>query len=627
MIDDQWLAAQLKARGVVSQAQLDAALQREGGDLCQNLMATGALPETELLKFLGLLFQTRYVTAEKLSTAKIPQWVLDMVPLDVCEQHLVLPVRCDKQKSELSFVTTDPSDPRIREAVQLASGAREVLAYLALRHAIEAAIRRSYKGDIHAFARMDQSLRQNYSEMLSIYEQRLIDFDQGDDASPALATSPASSSPSIAFGGSPSASSPGHSAAGLSMDGLADMPFAATPPAGYQAQPPALGGRSFTASPYQHAAPVGQYATGQAGRYETPSAIPASSGGGDLEALMQRRPAPISAPVTPVGGTSVGDWLGPETYVQTTAVLMNLLEAGQGWRQGHTAEVARFATLLADRAGLSAQDALALRLAALLHDLGKPAEPHLTLFTLEAFADTRALARKIVLTPTKLLESAHLPSEVEQILSSLYERFDGQGMPGKRAGRDIPLGARVLAIVDAFCDLLANPRAPGGRCDGTEAAMQRVLEAGRRRVFDGEVIGLLRQVTSEGTRSQVGVRPHVLVIDADVSATAVLEQKLLGVGYDVRMVKTTAEAALVVLSEKVDLILSEVRLDPVDGFAFLERLRTDARTQQIPFIFVSEQAEAEDVNRGFELGALDYIVKPFTPEVLVAKIKRVLDQR
>jgi response regulator RpfG family c-di-GMP phosphodiesterase len=625
MIDDQWLATQLKARGVVSQAQLDAALQREGGDLCQNLMATGALQETDLLKFLGLFFQTRYVTAEKLSTAKIPQWVLDMMPLDVCEQHLVLPVRCDKQKSELSFVTTDPSDANIRETVQKASGAKEVQAYLALRHAIEAAIRRYYKGDIHAFARMDQSLRQNYSEMLNIYEQRLIDFNDEGDASPSLATSPASSSPSISLGG--------QGDHGLSMDGLADMPFAATPPAGYQTQPPSLTTSSrtpVTSSPYQPTTQSGQYMVSQTARYETPykTSLPAPPGAGDLEALMHRRPAPISAPVTPIGGTSVGDWLRPETCVQTAGVLMNLLETGQGWRQGHSGEVARYATLLADRAGLSALDALALRFAAYLHDLGKPLEPHLTLFTLEAFADTRALAKKVFLTPTKLLESAHLPPEVEQILSNVYERFDGQGVPGKRAGRDIPIGARVLAIVDAFCDLLANPRAPGGRCEATEMAMQRILEAGRRRVFDGEIIGLLRQVTGEsGTRSQVGVRPHVLVIDTDVGATAVLEQKLLSVGYDVRMVKTTAEAALVVLSEKVDLILSEVRLEPVDGFAFLERLRADARTQQIPFIFVSEQAEAEEVNRGFELGALDYIVKPFTPEVLVAKIKRVLDQR
>jgi DNA-binding response OmpR family regulator len=112
-----------------------------------------------------------------------------------------------------------------------------------------------------------------------------------------------------------------------------------------------------------------------------------------------------------------------------------------------------------------------------------------------------------------------------------------------------------------------------------------------------------------------------------MGSTAVLEQKLVAAGCEARVVRTTAEAALVVLSERVDLILSEVRLEPVDGFIFLERLRADKRTCDLPVIFVSDRTAPEDLNRGFELGALDYIFKPYTPEVLVAKVRRVLDQR
>jgi len=76
-------------------------------------------------------------------------------------------------------VCTDPSSAQLREDVLSASGANEVRCYVALRPAVEAAIRRAYRGDIHAFARIDQSLRQNYNEIMNIYEQRLIDFDQG----------------------------------------------------------------------------------------------------------------------------------------------------------------------------------------------------------------------------------------------------------------------------------------------------------------------------------------------------------------------------------------------------------------------------------------------------------------
>lgn len=606
MFDDQWLAAQMKSRGVATQAQLDAAQRREGGDLAQNLVATGALQEADLLKFLGLLFQTRYITTEKLSSAKIPQWVLDLLPLKLCEEHFVLPVRCDKQKSELSIVAVDPSDQGVRELVLRTSGVKDVKTYLGLRYAIEAAIRRYYKGDIHAFARMDQSLRQNYTELMSIYEQRLIDFDQED------------------------AGAQGGHGGGIALP-QEDAPFEVTHgPAGYGGYEPAAPAVTGPHAPMPQApqltsatsSPVLQPVSTKSGAMRLPQASP------DLESLMRAQVArPPTAPVQPLGGRTQND-LDPESFVQTVGVLVSLIESGQGWRQGHSAEVTRLATLLGERVGLDTDGLLSLRLACYLHDLGKPPEPHLTLLTLEAMAEARALASKVFATPMKLLESARLPAEVERTVTSAYERIDGHGVPGKRFGREIPVGARLIAAVDAFLDLTSNPRTPGGRTEDPEAALGRLREATSRKLFDPDVVNLLQQVVAESLRERMlGGRAHVLLIDSDLGSTTVLEQKLSYAGYDVRVVRTTAEAALVVLSEKVDLILSEVRLEPVDGFVFLERLRADPRTQALPFIFVSERADAEDVNRGFELGALDYIVKPFTPEVLVAKLRRVLEQR
>jgi response regulator RpfG family c-di-GMP phosphodiesterase len=305
-----------------------------------------------------------------------------------------------------------------------------------------------------------------------------------------------------------------------------------------------------------------------------------------------------------------------------------MIESGQGWRRGHSTEVARIVGLVAGRAGVEQESALLLRLASLLHDLGKPTDPHLTLLALEASPDARMMAKKVFATPLKLLEAARLPGEVDRIVSCAYERFDGHGIPGKRYGREIPLGARIIAAVDAFCDLLSNPRAPGGRVEEGEMAVERLREATQRKLFDPDVVSLLHQVTVEAIRERLsGQHARILVIDSDLGAATVLEQKLGAAGYEARLARTTAEAALMVLSEKVDLILAEVQLEPVDGFVFLERVRADARTQHLPFIFVSDRAAAEDVNRGFELGALDYIVKPYTSEVLLGKIKRVLAER
>lgn len=78
MIDDQWLAGQLRAAGLIDEEQLAAARSAGPGDLCSRLVHCG-VEEPKLLHYLGVLFGTRYITTEKLAQANIPQWVLDQI--------------------------------------------------------------------------------------------------------------------------------------------------------------------------------------------------------------------------------------------------------------------------------------------------------------------------------------------------------------------------------------------------------------------------------------------------------------------------------------------------------------------------------------------------------------------
>ncbi|MCA9671979.1 MAG: DUF4388 domain-containing protein [Myxococcales bacterium] len=698
MLDPQWLASQLRARGLVSDGQLRAA-SSDGGDFCFSLLSAGAIEETALLRFLGLHFNTRYVSTEKLSKAKVPQWVLDLLPVQLCERAQVVPVRCDKQKMVLSVVTPDPSDPRIREAVQRASRVREVHMYVALPHAIEAALRKWYRGDIHAFSRMEQKLGSGYSQMLDIYDQRAIDLGGGGGSAsmdafdadlaladgagmdmqieqdrPGMGTRPRAginqphADGSADFGidldngpmpgtgrgdfdldgglgmdvgggrgggmggggmGGGGMGGGGMGGGGMSSPGDRSIPLDSGPMGGGPGGGAMSGGAMGMPRSAQPTAPIPAIKPQEAHRRQTANfgSVPSASSGrvSDLEqlgtgpAMSPSDSALIAAePIVPL-----------ETFVQTVSVLVSLLEMGQGWRQGHSAEVARLVALMGQRVGLPPDEVGYLKLAAYLHELGKPAEPHLTVASVAESPELKALARRVYMTPIKLTEAASLPAAVTSVLAAQYERTSGDGVPGKLSGREVPLGARLLAVVDVFCDLMANPRAPGGRAADQAQGLERLRQAASARVLDANAVDIFCQVTTgDALREQLlGDRPRILIIDGDAESTTVLELKLVAAGYDVRVYKTTAEAAREVLGSSVDLILSEVRLEPVDGFGFLERIRADPRTRDIPLIFVSDRTDADDVNRGFELGAADYIVKPYTPELLVAKVKMVLEQR
>jgi sigma-B regulation protein RsbU (phosphoserine phosphatase) len=88
-------------------------------------------------------------------------------------------------------------------------------------------------------------------------------------------------------------------------------------------------------------------------------------------------------------------------------------------------------------------------------------------------------------------------------------------------------------------------------------------------------------------------------------------------------VATNGEKALALASaeEKPDLILLDVMMPGMDGYEVCSRLKADPATSEIPIIFLTGQTSAEDETRGFEVGAVDYVHKPFSPAVVKARVR------
>jgi DNA-binding response OmpR family regulator len=117
--------------------------------------------------------------------------------------------------------------------------------------------------------------------------------------------------------------------------------------------------------------------------------------------------------------------------------------------------------------------------------------------------------------------------------------------------------------------------------------------------------------------------PHetVLVVDDEPAIVQVIRERLLQEGFQVRAAGT-GQAALAAVQEPPDLLILDLMLPDLDGLEVLRRLRQGG--QHLPVIVLTARDDDIDVVVGLELGADDYVVKPFNPRELVARVRAVL---
>jgi two-component system OmpR family response regulator len=115
---------------------------------------------------------------------------------------------------------------------------------------------------------------------------------------------------------------------------------------------------------------------------------------------------------------------------------------------------------------------------------------------------------------------------------------------------------------------------------------------------------------------------QILVVDDELGIRTLLSEVLNIAGFQVTMAADGLDALNLIRKNKFDLILLDVNLPKVDGFAILEKIRASAPIQ--PIIMISARIEKDDVTHGLRLGADDYIRKPFSVEELVLRVENRL---
>jgi len=552
------------------------AAQRTEERVEEALIAIGALSELELLKRLAETYRTQFVSTEKLAKANIDRHLLDLVPKKLAERLGIFPVVFKKRTGVLSIVAYDHEQHDVAKQVQLVASVRSVKVYVARPAAIEAAIRKHYYRDARAFA---QLLRAKMSEPPP------VGTDLGGGSFGGVASD-------IAVGGFDGGFDP--------FSGLA--PSTSSKPKKAEPPPPPDFVISAPELAEELKAPASSNLT-------SPSSPPPATG------THSFRP-PSTPPVVAQGPTA-------EEYLETLHVMVALLEQSRDELRSHSAQVARLAKKMCDRIGLSGAKKHEVVVAAYLHDVGKASNYHLTALNVARYEGHKIQAQKTYLAPIRLFETTRLPEATRLALKHLYERFDGAGFPDRLTGKDVPMGARILAVVETYADLTAHAKNPY-RQRLTPAQACEAVKGFEGKIFDPTLCDVLRHVVLGDVKSKLlAERRTVLLVDSDPEDTTILDMRFSAAGFDVIVARDVHEAGQR-LGSGLDVVVTEVDLPDESGFELLRMVQQ--RRRKTPVVVLTRRGDRESINRGFELGAADYLVKPTPPDVVVAKASQLVER-
>ena len=119
-------------------------------------------------------------------------------------------------------------------------------------------------------------------------------------------------------------------------------------------------------------------------------------------------------------------------------------------------------------------------------------------------------------------------------------------------------------------------------------------------------------------------KPIILVVD-DTPDNLIMMSNLLKNDYKVKIANSGEKALRIASSESPpDLILLDIMMPGMDGYEVCSSLKHEPNTMNIPVIFLTAKSEVEDEKKGLELGAVDYITKPISPPIVLARVKNHL---
>lgn len=120
-------------------------------------------------------------------------------------------------------------------------------------------------------------------------------------------------------------------------------------------------------------------------------------------------------------------------------------------------------------------------------------------------------------------------------------------------------------------------------------------------------------------------KPLIFIIDDIMENVKILGSILLEQGYDISMANNGAMALKMIEKISPDLVLLDIMMPDINGFEVCRRFKEMEKMKSVPVIFLTARSDSEDIIKGFQLGGVDYIIKPFNNEELIVRVKTHID--
>ena len=145
----------------------------------------------------------------------------------------------------------------------------------------------------------------------------------------------------------------------------------------------------------------------------------------------------------------------------------------------------------------------------------------------------------------------------------------------------------------------------------------------RQRIIANKVVNL---ADFRGLKAEPETRT-ILVVDDDEAMRNGLKRILESEKFKVILAADGIELSRILESTPLELILLDVNLPWVDGFKLCELIKSHKDLKEVPLVFVSASKNRDDIDKGFAVGASDYVTKPFNADYIVSVIGRLLDKK